>query len=162
VSPAQRVLLWLSAAVLLASGLAYAYMRYLMHGDDPFSAYNHPAQPWVLDLHVLAAPLLLFAVGWFWGNHIVPKLRRGVRTGRVSGAVLLALISLMTLSGYLLQTVASPGWRLVTAWTHGISGVLFCGILVGHMLFNRESAAGGARDAVPSGPRGDSVRERAS
>lgn len=161
-SRAQRVLLWVSTVVLLASGSAYAYMRYLMHSENPFSAYNHPAQPWVLDLHVLAAPVLLFAVGWFWGNHILPKLQRNVRNGRGSGAVLLALIGVMTLSGYLLQTVTSPGWRLATAWTHGVSSVLFCGILIGHVLFNRESAAAGGRDASQSDPRGAAVRERAS
>jgi len=156
-SRAQRILLWGSALLLGSSGLAYAYMRYLMRGDDPFSAYNHPAQPWVLDLHLLLAPLLVFGVGWFWGNHVMPKLRRGGRPGRRTGILLLSLVGAMTLSGYLLQTITSEGWRVACAWTHGVTGVLFLGILVGHLLIQPEVPAGSS-EPLAAGSRGSRPR----
>jgi len=36
-----------------------------------------------------------------------------------------------------LQTAAAPAWRTALAWTHGISGTLFFGVLLGHLLGGR-------------------------
>jgi len=138
VTRVQRLLLWSSATTAFVTGLAYACMRYLMTGDDPFSAYNHPAQPWALASHVLSAPAVLFVLGWFWGNHVAPKLKRGVRVARKSGVVILGLIVLMTASGYLLQTVTDSSWRVGLGWAHGISGSLFVLVLVAHLILGRE------------------------
>jgi hypothetical protein len=108
-----------------------------MEGDDPFSAYHHPAQPWALDVHVLGAPLLVFAVGWFFGTHVLPKLQGGGPRARRSGVVLLAIAAAMTVSGYLLQTVADDTVRVATAWVHGVTGTLFAALLVGHLASGR-------------------------
>ncbi len=51
------------------TGLAYAWMRYLMHPADPFAVVNHPLQPFVQHLHILVAPLLVFAAGVMWHQH---------------------------------------------------------------------------------------------
>jgi hypothetical protein len=141
-------MLWTSAIVSAVTGLVYAAIRYLMTSDDPFSAFNHPAQPWALDAHLLIAPVLLFAIGWFWGNHVTPKLQRKMSIGRPSGLVLLGLVVVMTASGYLLQTIVSPFWKTFTGWTHGISGTLFVGILIGHQIAARRAYA---RRRVESG-----------
>jgi len=136
----QRWLLWSSAAVSAASGLAYAAMRYLLRGDDPFSAYHHPLQPWALAAHVVESPLLLFVVGWFFGNHVLPKLQRRRPTARRTGLVLIGLVAVMTLSGYVLQSVSSPAWRAFLAWIHGASGGAFVLLLVGHLWVGRRTA----------------------
>lgn len=144
----QRHVLWSSGVLTALTGAAYAAMRYLLEGDDPFSAYNHPLQPWALDGHLMIAPVLLFAIGWFWGNHVTPKLRNGRsssgKSGRRSGLLLLGLAATMVMSGYLLQTVAEPFWRSVLAWTHGAVGTLFTLFLVGHVVRNRREASSGA------------------
>lgn len=139
-NPWQRRLLWGSSVLVAATGLVYAAVRYLLPSTDPFSAYNHPLQPSFLAAHVLLAPLLLFAVGWFWGNHVLPKLGRRA-PGRISGLTLLALVLLMTGSGYLLQVSSTPERRLVLAWTHGIAGAVYVGWLVGHALRAEKAAA---------------------
>lgn len=140
-SRAQRWWLWTTAVLSAASGLAYAYMRYWLDNDDPFSAFNHPAQPWALDLHLLVSPALLFTVGWLWGNHVVPKLRRGRGTARTSGLTLLVPVALMTATGYLLQTASAPGWRSGLGWAHGLSGVIFLVLMFGHGLTGRNGYA---------------------
>jgi len=129
----QRRLLWCATVLVAASGLVYAALRYLVPPVDAFSAYNHPAQPWALDAHVLLAPVLLFALGWFWGNHVLPKLKRQV-PGRPSGLPLVGLIVIMTASGYLLQVVSAASFRPVLAWIHGLSGVAYFALLLGHAL----------------------------
>jgi threonine/homoserine/homoserine lactone efflux protein len=129
----QRWLLWVSSVVAGATGLAYAVLRYLVRPSDPFSAYNHPLQPWALAAHVVLAPALLFAVGWFWGNHVLPKLGRRV-PGRISGLSLLALVVLMAGSGYVLQVSSEPSLRLTLAWIHGLAGAAYLAWLAGHAL----------------------------
>ncbi|HKQ61956.1 MAG TPA: hypothetical protein VJS92_11750 [Candidatus Polarisedimenticolaceae bacterium] len=136
----QRWLLWTSTALALVSGLGYAAMRYLLVGDDPFSAYHHPLQPWALATHVIGAPVLLFVLGWFWGNHVVPKLARGRPEGRGSGLFLVGLTAVMTLSAYVAQSVAAPPARTALAWIHGLSGTLFVILLVAHFLRGRRRA----------------------
>jgi len=146
-SPWQRWLLWVASAVLVLTGLGYAWMRYLMPAGDPFSAYHHPLQPWALDLHVLAAPWLLLAIGWFWGSHILPMLRRQAPS-RPSGLALVGLVVVMTVSGYLLQVSAAAALRTVAAWVHGISGVAFFAFLAGHTLLAPQPAPTGPTEAA--------------
>lgn len=131
--------LWVAVALTTLTGLAFAGMRYLMEGDDPFSAYNHPAQPWALAAHVLLAPVLILLLGWVWGTHAAPKLacrgpkdrgerRPGVRSGLALSGVALTMI----VSGYALQVTAIEAWRVALAWTHGISGSFFVVMLGVH------------------------------
>lgn len=124
-------LLLLSGVVTAGSGAAYAWMRYMMTPEDPFTAYGHPWQPSALDLHLLAAPLLLLVIGWIWGAHRRrdPEARRTADSKasrrRVTGWVLMASVAVMTASGALLQTTATEGLHGILAWTHGISGAWF-------------------------------------
>ena len=129
-----RWILWTTSAVSTATGLAFVAMRELLDRSDPFSAYNHPLQPWALAAHVLVVPLLVFALGWTWAAHVAPRLAEGRRTGRATGLAGLLLGAVMIASGYALQVVAHETVRLALAWTHGLSGALFAACLTGHAL----------------------------
>ena len=118
------------------TGLVFAIMKYLMTSDDPFAAFHHPWQPWMLSGHLLVAPLLLFTLGWVFASHVIPHLS-GVRRARLSGLAVLITIVVMTGSGYLLQVASEPAWRRGYAWIHGISGTLFLGSIAAHWLFAR-------------------------
>jgi hypothetical protein len=115
----------LSTLLVGGTGLVYAWMKYLMEASDPFAVVNHPLQPTVQHLHVLTAPLLVFGVGIIWREHIWKHFRRGVRTGRSSGVSMLLTAAPMILSGYLIQTTVTEGWR--TAWVviHVAASVLW-------------------------------------
>jgi hypothetical protein len=105
--------IWLihTANLLVAgSGIVYAVMRYLLEPVDEWAVVNHPWQPQLQHLHVLAAPLLVFAVGLIWGRHVLQRLRNG-RQGRFSGVGLLVGFVPMAASGYLIQVATHPGWR---------------------------------------------------
>ena len=131
-SRVAQVLLLLSGVVTAGSGAAYAWMRYMMVPEDPFTAYGHPWQPSALDLHLFAVPLLLLVIGWIWGAHHRRDPEGGGKRAdpeassrRFTGWVLLAAVAVMTVSGALLQTTATDEFRPVLAWAHGISGVAF-------------------------------------
>jgi len=72
---AQKLLLTLSTLTVLVSGLVYGALKYFGEWlathllglfpaiTDPFSSIRHPLQPWALDMHVLAAPVLIYGLG---------------------------------------------------------------------------------------------------
>jgi len=90
-----------------------------------------------LDVHVLVAPAVLFAVGWFWARTCSRSSDGAATAGRGSGLGLVALVALMAASGYALQALAAPLWRAAFAWAHAISGTLFAALLVGHFAIGR-------------------------
>jgi hypothetical protein len=160
VTATQRIALWTAAAVAGVSGLAYAAMKYLLPRADPFSAFGHPFQPYALKTHVLAAPVLLFVVGWLYGAHAQHQLRNGDARGRASGRGILALTFVLALSGYLVQAFADAAWRPAAAWVHGLTGTAFVAALAGHAVAGRRgravagSAGAGGAVAAPGGGAG--------
>ena len=120
--------IWLShisTLLVTVSGLAYLWMKYAMGTDDPFSIVNHPWQPAMLSLHVMAAPLLVFVVGLMVQSHIQKKLRGGAKSNRGSGLLSMATLPVMIASGYMLQVVTAPGLASITLGMHLVSSSLF-------------------------------------
>ena len=130
----NRLQAWTShAATLLVggTGLVYAWMRYLVHPADPFAVVNHPLQPLTQHLHILVAPLLVFAAGIEWNRHAWDYWRKGIRQHRRSGIALLLTLAPMVASGYLIQTAVDGGWRKVWVAVHlAASGLWLLGYLV--------------------------------
>jgi hypothetical protein len=123
-----------STILVAGTGVVYAAMRYLMAPTDPFAVVNHPLQPTVQHLHVLVAPLLVFGAGLVWRDHVWKHYKQGVETSRRSGIAMLLTIVPMVVSGYLIQTTVTEGWR--TAWiaVHlSTSGIWLLGYL-GHAV----------------------------
>lgn len=96
------------------TGLVYAWMRYFAESADAFAIVNHPWQPTVQHLHVISAPLLVFAFGHMFYHHALLSWRAMIRPGRRSGLTMLFLAVPMIASGYLLQTSVEETWR--TTW----------------------------------------------
>lgn len=133
----EKALLLAASLLTGATGLVFAWMKHVMRGDDPYAVVNHPWQPHVLALHVLAAPLLLFAFGLIARDHIVgrwrdPRARRGRRTGMLAAGILLPMIA----SGYLIQVLTSRSWRSWLGWLHLGAGVVYLLLLAGHLKFS--------------------------
>lgn len=117
----RRAELWCvhGATVLVGvTGLVYGVMRYLLRPSDEFAVVNHPWQPTVQHLHVLLAPVLVFAAGLLWRAHVQPSLRHGVAARRRSGWIGLLAMAPMAASGYLLQVSVEPGWRVFWVAVH--------------------------------------------
>jgi hypothetical protein len=123
-----------STLLVGGTGLVYAWMRYLLSTSDPFSAVGHPLQPQVQHLHVLAAPLLVFATGLIWKNHVWSHWRKGVPQRRRSGLALLLSVAPMVVSGYLLQIAVGDGWRQAWVVVHVTTSILFLAGYAGHAV----------------------------
>lgn len=133
-TPLQKWLLHVSVALLVVSGVAFAVMKYLLVSNDPYSSVGHPLQPAALALHVLAAPLVLFAIGWIFREHIAGRRRQpDGRSAISSGLVASALLLPMAASGYLLQIVTEETLKQALVIVHLVSGGLFAASYAMHL-----------------------------
>ena len=128
----QRWLLLASSGVMGATGGLYWWMEHMMEPVTEWAAINHPLQPWVLKAHILAAPILVFAIGLITADHILRHAGRPEMPGRKSGHTALWLLFPMVLSGYLIQTVTHEGWLATLAWIHPLSGLVYLLALATH------------------------------
>lgn len=115
------------------TGLLYAWMAYLAVPADPDALVGHPWQPHVQHLHVLVAPVLVFAVGFVWQRHIWCHVSRGVRARRWSGLTMIGLLLPMVASGYLLQTAVDPTWRRIWVIVHVATSLAWILAYGGHL-----------------------------
>jgi hypothetical protein len=125
VSRLQVLYLQACVALTAATGIVFAWMKYGMKSADPFSVANHPWQPFMLSAHVVVAPLLVFAFGWIFNDHIWAKFRTPAAPQRGTGIWSMAAIVPMTLSGYLLQVSTAEAVRQAMAIAHWVSSGLF-------------------------------------
>jgi hypothetical protein len=127
----QRLVLHLSAGLVALSGILYALALYFTEGLAAL-------QPWIRTLHIVAAPVLVFALGWIASSHMVPKLWNAMGLERYSGFAVGWIAIPMVLSGYLLQ-VSGGGFRSAMEMTHWTSAALFViGYLVHALARNRQ------------------------
>jgi hypothetical protein len=137
VSGLQRWVLHAAFLAVALSGVVYGLLKYLGEAlsrripsafplsDDPFTVFRHPVQPWALDLHVVAAPILIFALGWIFRDHILAKAAAKGAPLKRSGALALLATAPLVLSGYLLQTLTNESLHLGAVILHVGSGGLF-------------------------------------
>jgi hypothetical protein len=134
VSGFEKWLLWCSTAAVALTGIVFGWMKYVLVSDDPYAVIHHPLQPAVLKLHVLSAPILVFALGVVYTRHVVRQWRSGRARGRPSGIGLVTTLLPMVLSGYLIQTVSSESWLFCVAMIHIAASLLYLAVLVVHQV----------------------------
>jgi hypothetical protein len=144
----ERWSVWSTSILTFVTGVVYLWLKYGLVTDDPFAVINHPWQPVVLKLHILAAPLLVFSVGMVALRHVWRHLRTGSREGRRSGLVTLAMLGPMIATGYLIQAITAEGLLRAMAWSHIGLGLVYGIGLLAHQFAagGREARAARARD----------------
>lgn len=158
----EKSLLWTSILLVGGSGVVYAWMKYLVPNEDPYAVVNHPLQPLFLKLHVLGAPLLVFAVGLVFSRHVWGQFRAGFRRGRGSGLVMLGVLAPMIVSGYLIQVATAPGWLRGSAIVHLSTGLGFIGGFAGHQAVALSRAASAHRRRRRASGRGTVTEGKAA
>ncbi len=123
-SRVERISLHLAALLTAATGLADGLLRWFGTRAGEFGPEPHPLLPLAQHLHVLVAPLLVFALGMLVRGHLWAMLGRD-RGGRRTGLLAAGLIAPMVLSGGAIQVATDPAWRQAFAWAHGLSAATF-------------------------------------
>ena len=143
----ERWLLHAANLLVGGTGAVYTLMLYGMAPAGDYAVVNHPLQPLVQHLHLLAAPLLVFAAGLIWRGHVSKNWGGPATQRRQSAWPLLLSIAPMVASGYLIQVSTGDGWRAAWVALHLASSALWLGAYLVHVLAPRLApAGGGARD----------------
>lgn len=120
--------------VIAVTGFAYFWMKYFIAQQDPFAVVNHPWQTAMLNLHLVASPMLILIFGIVFNSHVMKKLRVPRLPNRRSGYVSLGTFAAMVSSGYLLQIASSEAWLQALVIVHVASGTLFTVVYGAHLV----------------------------
>lgn len=137
---AEKVTVWSSTAVMTITGFVIAWMEYVLKPADTFAIVNHPWQPFLLKLHILSAPVMVFGIGMIAMRHIWPHFKNGLKKGRRSGVSSMLLMVPMILSGYAIQVLTNATWLTVVGYIHFALGAAFgVGAVVHFVATNRKN-----------------------
>lgn len=121
----------------ITHGVIYGVYKYFFQIETEYGIRPHPIQDIWLALHIMLSPLLVFAFGLLWKNHIVLMYHNSLIKRR-SGLSLVVLMILMIFSGYLLQIIYEQEAQKITAYVHiAVSAVFSLGYIVHHLLGKR-------------------------
>lgn len=117
----RRLLTYAIALGLWASGAAWVALHFLLRTRGDFGPETNPIEPWALKAHGAFAFATLWLMGLLWGVHVVNGWRAGRR--RWSGAILLGLALVLTLTGYLLYYAGGDALRSLVSLAHWTLGL---------------------------------------
>ncbi len=146
--------------VVAATGMAYFWMKYLVTSDDPFAVINHPWEPAMLSLHVLAAPVFIVFFGMLFRSHTLRKITSPNPANRRTGWTSLLSFSAMALSGYLLQIASNPTWLNPLIWFHVATSSLFVVGYTGHLVIGWRVSMSADATATPAPSLSDTAGTR--
>ena len=134
--------LWLhgSLAVLFFTGVGWWLLHDFVQVETDFGPRGHPLASWSLKLHGLAALVSLVVLG-----SLVPlHMRRGwlAHRNRWHGGILVAVLFLLTLTGYGLYYSGLETLREISSWAHRVLGLLLPAIIALHIRAGRRSSRG--------------------
>ncbi len=130
-----------ATAVVGVTGVVYGWMRYFAEPADEFAVVNHPWQDDWQALHILFAPLVVFACGLIWRNHVWTRIRSGFAVRRRGGIGLASLFLPMAASGYVLQVSSNAALTRVAVIVHVATSCAWMVVYVGHQLSARRTAS---------------------
>lgn len=140
---------WIYAILASAyvTGVAWIVLHYGIVGERALDDAWAAAQAWILRAHGAAAMLALVAAGSVLAIHVPSgwKLRQNVS----SGIFMLALMGLLTLTGWLLYYASGESLRALSSWLHMAVGTAAPLALVWHLAHEKRRKRGNRRKAKP-------------
>jgi hypothetical protein len=134
----QRWGVYALSAGLVLSGAAWLWLEYFVRIQAEFGPEHSPWQHRSLIVHALLAWPALWLIGVLWSVHI----RRGwrERRSRYSGATLLALFAVLSVSAMLLYYASDDRWRAISSVVHWALGLQLVLLLPLHIYWGRRAA----------------------
>ena len=123
---------------LVLTGLVWLLAHHLLRTAGEFGETINPIEPWSMKLHGAAAMAALFFIGSLLNSHI--RRANNAHRNRSSGWTMVALLALLTISGYALYYVASESSRPVWSMGHWLLGLTLPASLILHIFLGRRSA----------------------
>ena len=135
-------------AAMTLSGAAYFIMKYLMATDDPFAVVNHPWEPTMLAIHVVAGPIAIALFSLAFRSHGLPKIWEPTAVNRKSGLAASGVLIVLVGSGYLNQVATNLTLLEASIWTHVGAGGVFAVAYAIHLIVGYRTAWRRKREAA--------------
>lgn len=126
------------SGLLVFTGGAWLLAHYFLREAGEFGEVINPIEPWSMKLHGAAAMVALFFIGSLLNSHI--RRANNAHRNRYSGWTMVALLALLTISGYALYYLASESSRPVWSIGHWSLGLTVPAMLILHIFLGRRSA----------------------
>jgi hypothetical protein len=133
---AQRWLVYASSALLVISGLAWAFVHYFGDAAGVDSRAALAFNAFTMKLHGGAAMAALIVVGTLLPHHVPSGWT--AKLNRKSGVTTLTIASILVLTGYLLYYVGDDTYRQLASYFHLGAGLVFAGFLIFHVVNRHE------------------------
>ena len=124
-----------ASALIFGSGAAWLLFRFVFRSPGEFGDLPHPGEPWSMRVHGGAAMLFLVMLGTLVRSHILHGWRLG--RNRFSGITMIAIMVLLTLTGYGIYYAGGERIRPILSVLHWGIGVALPAALLWHILVGR-------------------------
>jgi hypothetical protein len=135
----RRILLYVIAGGVWATGSVWLALHYLWTGQGTFGRESSPLEPWVLAAHGAFAFACLWVLGVLWDAHILGAWKG--RRRRRSGIALLGWAAALVATGYLLYYAGGDALRAVISPLHWVLGLAAPILFAAHRLAASVSSA---------------------
>jgi hypothetical protein len=138
-SSGHRGWVYWGAAILFVSGALWLICHYFLQVEGEFGPTNNPLEPWALRVHGGAAMLALVLIGSLLPVHVRRAWHQ--RHNLAPGIALLAVMLLLTLSGYALYYFGDEETRPIVSLLHWAVGLAAPPLLLWHVVSGRAETA---------------------
>jgi hypothetical protein len=132
----QRWLVYATSALLVITGLAWAFVHYFGDAAGVDSRAALALTALMMRLHGGAAMAALIAIGTLLPHHVPSGWT--AKVNRKSGVTMLVVASVLVLSGYLLYYTGDETYRQLASYLHLGAGLAFAAFLIFHIANRRE------------------------
>src|SRR4029450_3358278 len=130
----HRYFLYAVLALLLFSGVAWAYWNYLAASPGDFET---SAKAWAMKIHGAAAMAILVLIGMLLSGHV--RFAWRARRNRANGSVFLSAFAVLTITGYGLYYAGGENLRAWTSWIHLAVGLALPILLILHIWLGKRT-----------------------
>jgi hypothetical protein len=131
----HQVAVYGSTGMLVVTGVAWLTYHYFLVVPGELGPQPHPMEHWMLILHGAAAMAGLIVYGSLLPIHI--RRAWALRRNIVLGISLVALMLLLTVTGYLLYYAAGEESRPLISVLHWVPGLVVPALLAWHVTSGR-------------------------
>lgn len=140
----HRRCVYVSCALLLASGVAWLVARNFLRPVGQFGEAIHPIEPWAMKVHGAAMMAMIYFLGSLMNSHIRRALK--VKRNLASGWSMIAAMGLLSFTGFGLYYLAGESDRQIWSVVHWVVGLGLPVLVLVHVLVGRASRHVAPRD----------------
>lgn len=121
----------LTSYLTIGHGILYYVIKNFMTNETQYGIRPNEYQGLIQSVHIILSPILIFALGLLWKNHIL-KFFRKKSIKLYSGIILTTTLITISFSGYLIQIIYNIKGKEIATYIHLIFSALYIGSYLYH------------------------------